>query len=100
VREHGRSVQARLMRVGCFKLAEGCPSRVGIITSRRVGGAVVRNRVRRRLREIVRHALGDMPAGWDVVIVAKSTAAGATLEELQAEWLLLCRRLSIFPPSL
>jgi ribonuclease P protein component len=71
------------MRVGCFKLAEAKPTRVGIITSRRVGGAVVRNTVRRRLREIV----------------AKSTASAATFDELRAEWLLLCRRLSIFPPS-
>jgi ribonuclease P protein component len=87
------------MRVGCFKLAEAKPTRVGIITSRRVGGAVVRNTVRRRLREIVRHSLPEIPAGWHLVIVAKSTASAATFDELRAEWLLLCRRLSIFPPS-
>jgi ribonuclease P protein component len=61
---------------------------------------VIRNTVRRRLREIVRHTLHDIPCGLHLVIVAKSTAASATLEDLQAEWLLLCRRLSIFPPCL
>jgi ribonuclease P protein component len=48
-------------------------NRYGFITSKRVGKAVVRNRVRRRLREAVR--VLPLATGWDVVVSAKSAAA-------------------------
>jgi ribonuclease P protein component len=56
-------------------------NRYGFVTSKRLGGAVVRNRVRRRLREIVR-ALAARP-GWDVVISARARAAGADFQQLR-----------------
>ena len=71
---------------------------MGLITSRRVGGAVARNRVRRRLREILKSCVTEIPDGYLVVVVAKSAAAEASFEQLKAEWLLLARRLSILPP--
>jgi len=56
-------------------------NRYGFITSKRLGKAVVRNRVRRRLREAVR----SLPArpGWDVVISAKTPAAEADFHRLR-----------------
>ncbi len=62
------------------------PTRIGIITSRRVGGAVVRNRVRRRLREIFRADRGLVAADRWLVLIARQRAAGAKFEELRAEW--------------
>jgi len=61
-------------------------SRFGLVVSRRVDlRAVGRNRVRRRLREIVRQS--PVRAGWDVVLVARPAAAGAAFGELrQAVW--------------
>lgn len=99
VREHGKSSQARLLRVGLLKTDATMASRIGIITSKRVGGAVVRNKVRRRLRELARVTLSQIVPGCLIVIVAKSAAANASFQELKAEWLLLARRLSIFPPA-
>jgi ribonuclease P protein component len=55
-------------------------NRYGFVTGKRVGGAVVRNRLRRRLRESIR-VLPSKP-GWDVVVSAKVQAAGATFREL------------------
>jgi ribonuclease P protein component len=98
VREHGKSSQARLIRIGLLRTGRVDSARVGIITSRRVGGAVIRNKVRRRLREILKSCIAQIPAGSLVVIVAKSAAAEAPFEQLKAEWLLLARRLSILPP--
>lgn len=72
--------------------------KVGIVTSRRVGGAVVRNRVRRRLREIVRHHREELIADVQAVIVAKKAAAEASFQDLSAEWLRLARRASILLP--
>ena len=66
--------------------------RAGIVTSRKVGNAVVRNRVRRRLREIVRHARPGMPPGTWLVIVAKSAAAKADFGTLRDEWMELAKK--------
>lgn len=99
VREKGKSSQGRLLRLGVLKDSDTKPTRIGLVTSKRVGGAVDRNKTRRRLREIVRAVLPSMAPGFDVVVVAKSTAASATFDELRAECLLLARRLSILPDS-
>jgi len=55
-------------------------NRYGFVTGRRLGGAVVRNRLRRRLRESLRVLPSRL--GWDVVVSAKAPAAGAPFREL------------------
>ena len=80
------------MLLGVFETGEGGPARTGIVTSRRIGTAVVRNRVRRRLREIVRHARPGMRDGVWLVVVAKPNAARATFAVLREEWAQLARR--------
>jgi ribonuclease P protein component len=52
-------------------------TRVGITVSRRVGKAVVRNRVRRRIREAARLLLPNVASGFDLVFVARPASAGA-----------------------
>ena len=69
--------------------------RAGFITSGRIGGAVIRNRVRRRLREIVRHHQHELQQGIWFVIIARQEAATATYGALKDEWLRLARRASI-----
>ncbi len=54
---------------------QGEPVRVGFVVSGAVGGAVVRNAVRRRLRHLVRDRLGRLPAGTKVVVRARPEAA-------------------------
>ena len=71
------------------------PCRVGLIASRRIGGAVARNRVRRRLREIVRRHQHDLRHGFWIVLVAKRDAVNASYHELEHEVLRLARRASI-----
>lgn len=61
-------------------------SRLGLAVSRQVGKAVVRNRVKRRLREIFRHARPAFPVVMDVVVVARPTAAQAPFAQLQGEF--------------
>jgi ribonuclease P protein component len=56
-------------------LASGAPARLGITVSRRVGPAVVRSRVKRRIREWFRRQQTSVPGGKDVVVIARASAA-------------------------
>ncbi len=61
------------------------PSRAGFVVSKAVGGAVVRNKVRRRLRHLVRERLAELPAGTTLVVRALPAAADATYARLGAD---------------
>ena len=58
-------------------------TRYAFSTGRHLGGAVVRNRVRRRLREIVRSLSADIAPGWDVLIVARRACVAASYAALR-----------------
>lgn len=60
----------------------GLPPRVGFVVSKAVGGAVVRNRTKRRLRAMVADRLPGIPNGLDLVVRANPPAATATFGEL------------------
>jgi ribonuclease P protein component len=60
------------------------PARAGFVIARNVGPAVVRNRIRRRLRHLVRPRLDAMPDGTDLVIRVLPAAAGLARPELAA----------------
>ena len=86
----GRSVLLSILR------ANGATRfRAGFITSRALGSAVARNRVRRRLREIVRKHQREIVDGTWIVTIARANAVGATYQELEVEWLRLAKRASI-----
>lgn len=86
----GRSWAHPLLVLHVLPRPEG--RRIGISTSKKVGKAVQRNRVRRRLREIVRAALPDWKTGFDVVVAARSAAAEADFAALQDALQELARR--------
>jgi ribonuclease P protein component len=65
-------------------------TRCGFVVSKRVGKAVVRNRLRRRLREIVRSAA--VKEGYDLVVSARPEAAAGSFDALKQETQLLLRR--------
>ena len=70
-------------------------SRVGFTVSTKLGKAVVRNRVRRRLREVYRLHLPELKSGLDVVIVARSRAVEAPYARLEQAFLDACRQLKL-----
>jgi len=73
--------------------------RVGITVSSRVGKAVVRNRVRRRLRDAVRARLDHLADGTDLLVIARPSSATATWSELCAALDAVLRRAGATPGS-
>ena len=95
VKRDGLVRRGKLLMLNAATAENSGRSRVGFITSRRLGSAVARNRVRRRLREIVRRHQHDLRQDFWIVIVARSDAVTASYRALEDEWLRLARRASI-----
>jgi len=77
IQRSGTAVHGRVL-IGIVRRAQGGgTARLGITTTRKLGSAVARNRVRRLVREAFRRNRGALPAGADVVVVAKRAAAGS-----------------------
>jgi ribonuclease P protein component len=74
-----------------FRANQLACSRFGFSIKKALGGAVVRNRIRRRVREIVRGHRQEIPVGWDIVIHPKSSVARAEFAALTADLLRLLR---------
>ena len=70
-------------------------NRVGVTVSKKLGKAVVRNRVRRRLREVYRLHESRFLPGWDIVVVARGRAIEASFPELTKAYLTLAKKLGI-----
>ena len=68
---------------------------MGVTVSTKLGKAVVRNRARRRLRELYRLSQGQMKQGFDIVLVARSRAATAPYHELERAYRRLCGKLEL-----
>jgi len=90
VYRHGQRRSNSLFTV--FSKANQLPqSRLGYSIKRGLGGAVVRNRMRRRMREVVRLHRQEIPAGWDIVIHPKPPVATAAFATLATELLKLLK---------
>lgn len=96
VRVAGATCQGRFLVLGFLSDDSlGEPFRLGIITTKRLGGAVVRNRVRRRLRAVIhRNGHRIVRPHW-LVLIARGPAAEASSEQLEKEWIWLMHRASL-----
>ena len=74
-------------------------NRVGLTVGKKLGHAVVRNRVRRRLREVYRLNEDRFLPGWDIVVVARSRCIGASFPQLQNAYLQLAAKAGILRPE-
>jgi ribonuclease P protein component len=95
VRQAGQRWRGRLISLSV--LPSGLPhSRYGFVVSRSVGAAVVRNRVKRRLRAVIRSLLPHLVEGYDVVTIAHPPAAEATFQELEEMLVSLMTQADLF----
>ncbi|MDR0818799.1 MAG: ribonuclease P protein component [Oscillospiraceae bacterium] len=73
----------------------GAGVRVGVTVSAKVGNAVVRNKIRRRVKEICRLNLVKLKPGFDLVIVARDKAAASGYQELERDLVYLFDKLGM-----
>lgn len=90
----GRSIAGPLLAV-YVRPNRSSGNRLGLTVGAKLGGAVVRNRVRRRLKEAYRRNEGSLSAGFDVVLVARVRAVGASYWDLERELRRLLARLGL-----
>ena len=94
IRRRGRSYSEH--RLVLCALPNDLPySRFGFSVSRRIGKAVVRNRIKRRIREAVRLKMGQIQSGWDLVFIARNPIRDADFHQIDAACARLLRRASL-----
>ena len=92
--QKGKSAANKYLVIYCRRNGSS-ENRIGYTVSSKLGHAVVRNRVRRRLREIYRLHESQFRPGWDLVVVARSRAVDAPYKKLEGAYLSLSGKLDL-----
>jgi ribonuclease P protein component len=92
IRQEGQRMVSGCL-IANWRLSRGeTGSRLGVITSGRIGNAVVRSRTRRLLREAFRLHQNDLRAGVDLVLIARNSIAGKRLADVEKDFLTILRK--------
>lgn len=67
-------------------------NRFGIVTSKKVGNAVIRNKVKRRIRAIVKNNMNKIATGNDIVIISRKNTANADFALIEKDFLIVMRK--------
>ena len=98
LRREGRSHPGRYLVLSTMNDASAIaasPFRVGLITTKKLGNAVARNRIRRRLRAIVDEFANRFVPGTQLVIIARYRAPVASYQALREDWKRLAKRAGV-----
>ena len=98
VRRHGRSFSNKAL-VLCVLENQLPYSRFGFSVSKRIGNAVVRNLIKRRLREAMRLRMNQIEPGWDIVFIARYSIRFADYHKIDEACARLLRRANLFDVS-
>jgi ribonuclease P protein component len=101
VRQNGRSWPHRCFILIVLPRADqlAAPPRLGLAAGKRLGNAVLRNRIKRRLREAVRKIYPNLSTGIDVIIIARAPIINMPLIELTAALAEAFRRAKVWSPE-
>ena len=86
VSRRGTKYRSALFIASVVQTSPERPTRFGFIASKAVGGAVIRNTAKRRLRALAGQTLRDHPRGYDLVVRAQGGITGASVSELSQQW--------------
>ena len=99
VKSQGRRLVHGCLILNWLPLPAGTPTRLGVITSKKVGNAVVRSRALRLLRESFRLHQNELLQSLDLVVVARPSLAGRPFSGVERDYLEALRRARLIPPS-
>jgi ribonuclease P protein component len=86
VKKDGTTQAGRYVVLSVLRDDSVRPFRFGVITSKKLGGAVTRVKLRRQFREILRAAQAELAQGWLIVIIPRWRSVDADFSDLQRDW--------------
>ena len=93
VRREGKSFAGRYLVLGVLpEPSMPVPFKFGVILTRKVGNAVTRNRIRRRVKSVINEVGEALSTGHYIVTIARHSAPKASFEELRRDWKKLARK--------
>ena len=98
-RENGQRLAKGCLLANWQPLPPDSPSRLGVVTSRRVGKATIRNQARRMMRECFRLHRGELLKRVDLVLVARQSIANRGFRAVERDFLRLLKKTGLLPNS-
>jgi ribonuclease P protein component len=92
VRQNGERLAQGCLIANWYKLPPGMPARLGVVTGKKIGGAVVRSRARRLLRETFRQHQDELSQPVELVLVARNSIAGKSYGDVEKDFLTVLQR--------
>ena len=92
IRQQGRRVVVGCLIANWQRLPDGAKPKLGVVTSKKIGGAVQRNRARRLLRESFRQHQFELAQPVEIILIARNSIAGRALAEVEKDYLTALRR--------
>ena len=99
VREKGGRLVLGCLVANWLKLPEGSPTRLGVVASSKIGGAVIRTRVKRLMRESFRLHQFDLAQPLDLVLVARASIVGKKFAFVERDFLAVLRKAGLLKAS-
>jgi len=99
IKNRGRRMTRGCLIANWMELPSGSPPRVGVITTRKLGNAVVRSRARRLLREVFRLHQRELREPVDLVLVARSSIVGKKLADVDIDFMNVLRQGRLIKPE-
>lgn len=95
VRQQGQRLAQGCLIANWNRLPDGAAPKLGVVTSRKIGGAVERSRARRLLRESFRQHQHELSQPVELVLVARASIAGRDFAGVEKDFLTVLRRASL-----
>jgi ribonuclease P protein component len=94
--DSGARFENRIVKIIVFENLENQVSRIGLVTSRKVGKAAIRNKTKRRIREIFRTNKHSIKQGLDLIFISKRETAAVDFERLKEAVLELFKKAGLY----